>query len=227
MPREQFEQDLQDLKDELLLLSSMASDAVHQAVAAMQAMDTGKARRIIEADAAINRKRFAIEDTCLTLIATQQPMARDMRLLAAILEIAGELERIGDYGKGIGRIIVYMNGNTPIKKLVHIPKMETLAYSMLDKAMTAFVNGDVTLAKSVPMLDDQVDDLYNLVYRELLELLLIQPEAMERGNHLLWAAHNLERYADRTINICERVEYMCTGIYRETDTLEFGMSGVN
>jgi phosphate transport system protein len=128
-----------------------------------------KARKIIEADAAINRKRFQIEDTCLTLIATQQPMARDMRLLAAILEIAGELERIGDYGKGIGRIIIYMNGNSPIKKLIDIPKMETLAHTMLDKAMTAFVNGDVELAKSVPPLDDQVDALYNQVNRDLLE----------------------------------------------------------
>jgi phosphate transport system protein len=227
MPREQFEQDLQDLKDELLLLSSMSAEAVHKAVEALQSTDTYKARKIIEADAAINRKRFAIEDACLTLIATQQPMARDMRLLAAILEIAGELERIGDYGKGIGRIIIYMNGNRPIKKLVDIPKMETIAHTMLDKAMTAFVNGDVVLAASVPSLDDQVDDLYNLVYRELLEMLLVQPEAVEQANHLLWAAHNLERYADRTINICERVRYMCTGVFQEADTLEFGISGVN
>ena len=227
MPRQQFEQDLQDLKDELLLLSSMAAEAVHQAVVAMQAMDSGKARKIIEGDSAVNRKRFQIEDRCLTLIATQQPMARDMRLLAAILEIAGELERIGDYGKGIGRIIVYMNGNAPIKKLIDIPRMETIAHAMLDKAMLAFINRDVALAQSVPPIDDEVDALYNQINRDLLSLLQTQPNAVERANHLLWAAHNLERYADRVINICERIEYMCTGIYREVDAFEFGMSGVN
>ncbi len=227
MPRQHFDQDLQDLKDELLLLSSMSADAVHQAVKAMQAMDTDKARKIIEGDAAINRKRFQIEDRCLMLIATQQPMARDMRFLAAVLEISGELERIGDYGKGIGRIIVYMNGNAPIKKLIDIPRMETIAHSMLDKSMAAFINRDVELAKSVPPIDDQVDALYNQINRDLLSLLQMQPNAVERANHLLWAAHNLERYADRTINICERVEYMCTGVYREADTLEFGLSGVN
>ena len=147
----------------------------------MQAMDTDKARKIIEGDAAINRKRFQIEDRCLTLIATQQPMARDMRLLAAILEIAGELERIGDYGKGIGRIIVYMNGNAPIKKLIDIPRMETIAHAMLDKAMVAFINRDVALAQSVPPIDDEVDALYNQVNRDLLSLLQTQPERRGTG----------------------------------------------
>lgn len=227
MPREQFEQDLQDLKDDLLILSSMASDAVRRSIEAMTTMNERKAHRIIQSDAAINRKRFAIEDQCLTLIATQQPMARDMRLLAAILEIAGELERIGDYGKGIGRIIIYMEGKPPIKPLVDIPRMAEIACDMLDQAMEAFINGDVELAQRVPAMDDEIDNLYNQVYSELLTLLLASPGDVEQANYLLWGAHNLERFGDRVINICERVIYMKTGEYQEVDTYEFGMSSVN
>lgn len=227
MPREQFDQDLQDLKDELLLLSSMASDAVRRSVEALKEMNEWQARKIIDGDTALNRKRYAIEDRCLTLIATQQPMARDMRLLAAILEIAGELERIGDYGKGIGRIIVYMEGKPPLKPLVDIPRMTEIACTMLDQAMEAFINGDAELARQVPASDDDIDNLYNQVYSELLTLLMAHPGDVERANYLLWASHNIERFGDRVINICERVIYMVTGEYQEVDTLEFGMSSVN
>ena len=227
MPREQFNQDLQDLKDELLLLSSMASDAVRQSVDAMKNRNERKARRIIEGDDAINRKRYAIEDRCLILIATQQPMARDMRLLAAILEIAGELERIGDYGKGIGRIIVYMEGQPPVKPLVDIPRMVEIACTMLDKAMEAFINGDVEQARRIPPMDDEIDALYNQVYSELLTLLMANPGDVERANYLLWAAHNIERFGDRVINICERVIYMVTGEYQEVDTFEFGVAAMS
>lgn len=227
MPREQFHQNLQDLRDELLLLASMASTAVKQSLEAMQDMDEALAHRIIAGDAEINRKRFAIEDTCLTLIATQQPMASDMRLLAAVLEISGELERIADYGKGISRIVIYMAGQPPIKPLVDLPLMGEIACKMLDKSMDAFINGDVELARHVPTMDDKVDALYNKVYSDLLTLLIAHPDDMQRANYLLWAAHNLERFADRVINICERVIYMKTGEFREVDTFEFGMSVVN
>lgn len=227
MPREKFQQDLQDLCDELLLLASMASTAVRESVDAMKNMDEATARAIIANDGEINRKRFAIEDTCLTLIATQQPMARDMRLLAAVLEISGELERIADYGKGISRIVVYMNGEPPLKPLIDLPRMAQVACKMLDQAMDAFINGDVEMARHIPTMDDKVDALYNQVYSELLTLLLARPGEVERANYLLWAAHNLERFADRVINICERVIYMKTGEFREVDTLEFGVSALN
>ncbi len=221
MPREQFHQSLQDLRDELLLLASMASTAVKQSLEAMINMDEALAHTIIAEDSEINRKRFMIEDTCLTLIATQQPMASDMRLLAAVLEISGELERIADYGKGISRIVIYMAGQPPIKPLVDLPLMAEIACAMLDKAMDAFINGDADLARDVPKMDNKVDALYNKVYRDLLTLLIAHPDDMQRANYLLWAAHNLERFGDRVINICERVVYMVTGEFNEVDTLEF------
>ncbi len=150
-----------------------------------------------------------------------------MRLLAAVLEISGELERIADYGKGISRIVIYMNGQPPIKPLVDLPHMAEIACDMLDQAMEAFINGDADLAHYIPTMDNKVDALYNHVNQELLTLLIAHPNDVERANYLLWAAHNLERFADRVINICERVVYMVTGEFREVDTLEFGVNAVN
>ncbi len=227
MPREQFHQDLQQLQDELLLMASMSAQAIRRSIKALRSMDQDLAREIIAEDAAINEKRFAIEDTCLTLIATQQPMARDMRLLAGVLEISGELERIGDYGKGIGRIVLMMKGQPPLKPLIDIPRMADIALTMLDQAMDAFVNGDAVAASRIPAMDDEVDALYNQVYRELLTVLAAHPAEVERANFLLWAAHNLERCADRVNNICERVVYTVTGEFREIDVEEFDLSGVH
>ncbi len=227
MPREQFEHDLQQLKDELLLMASMAAEAIRRSIKALETMDEALSRAIIADDTKINEMRFAIEDSCLTLIATQQPMARDMRLIAGVLEISGELERIGDYGKGIGRIVLLMDGKPPIKPLIDIPRMADVALIMLDKAMEAFIANDAVQASRIPAMDDEVDALYNQVYSELLTVLMAHPGEMERANHLLWAAHNLERCADRVNNICERVIYTATGEFREIDVEEFGYSGVH
>ncbi len=163
MPREQFEHDLQQLKDELLLMASMAAEAIRRSIKALQTMDRDLSREIIADDTKINEMRFALEDNCLTLIATQQPMARDMRLIAGVLEISGELERIGDYGKGIGRIVLLMDGKPPIKPLIDIPRMADVALLMLDKAMEAFVANDPVEASRIPAMDDEVDALYNQV----------------------------------------------------------------
>ncbi len=227
MPREQFEHDLQQLKDELLLMASMAAEAIRRSIKALETMDEDLSRAIIADDTKINDMRFAIEDNCLTLIATQQPMARDMRLIAGVLEISGELERIGDYGKGIGRIVLLMDGKPPIKPLIDIPRMADVALIMLDKAMEAFIANDPVEASRIPAMDDEVDALYNQVYSELLTVLMAHPGEMERANHLLWAAHNLERCADRVNNICERVIYTATGEFHEIDVREFGYSGVH
>ncbi|MCB0044252.1 MAG: phosphate signaling complex protein PhoU [Caldilineaceae bacterium] len=228
MARAQFHQDLQNLQDELLLMASMASQAVRGSVRALKELDDELAGEIIMGDREINGKRMGIEDTCLTLIATQQPMARDMRLLAGVLEISGELERIGDYGKGICRIVLMMGGRPHIKPLIDIPRMADIALDMLDKAMEAFINNDAAAAGMIPAMDDEVDGLYNQIYSELLTLLASHPSEVEQSNRLLWAAHNLERCADRSINICERVIYTVTGEYRELDDMtELGYSGIH
>lgn len=226
MPREQFDQALQDLQDNLVFMGSMVSQAIREAVKALLAGDKDAAIDIISGDAAINARRFKIEDACLTLIATQQPMARDMRLLAGLLEISGELERMGDYAKGIGRITIYMNGAKPPFPVQYIPQMADIGLDMLSQALEAFLQRDVEAALRIPKRDDEVDALYNQLSSELLEILLEHPEKIECANYLLWAAHNLERFADRVINICERTVYTVTGEFHEMDVDEFGLSGV-
>jgi len=220
MLRQTFERDLQRLQDEVLALGSMVERALAESVDALKRRDLVAAHRIIADDRKINAKRFAIEGEVLVLIATQQPMASDLRVLAAVLETATELERIGDYAKGISRIS-QMIGDAPlIKPLVDIPRMSAKALDMLHRSLDAFVRQDVEAARAIPKEDDEVDALYNQVYRELLTYIIEDPSRMEQANQLLWAAHNLERAADRVTNICERVVFTVTGEMTEMDTTD-------
>jgi phosphate transport system protein len=217
MPRETFERDLGKLQNDLLLLGSMAEEAVLKSVDALKRRDLAASRQIYQDDGLINLKRYEIEQNTLTLIATQQPMARDLRLLAAILEIITELERIGDYGKGIARINILLGEGTLVKPLVDIPKMAELGLGMLDRALTAFINKDAEAARTIPDEDDQIDALYNQVYRDLLAIIIEDPSKADRANYLIWAAHNLERLGDRVTNICERIVFVATGHIIEMD----------
>jgi len=215
--RRTFELEILHLKDEILILGSMVEQALLDSVEALKKRDVDWSKKIIEGDAAINDKRFSMENHVMVLIATQQPMARDLRLIASILEVISELERMGDYAKGIGIINVRMGDQPPLKPLIDIPLMAQKGTSMLHRSLAAFVNEDDVIARLIPPEDDEVDQLYNQVYRELMTYILADPSSIERANWLLWAAHNLERFADRVTNICERTEYVVTGEYRETD----------
>jgi len=201
---------------------------VAESVDALKRRDLEAAHRIIAGDREVNAKRFAIEGDVLALIATQQPMASDLRVLAAVLETATELERIGDYAKGISRIS-QMIGTAPlIKPLVDLPRMSDKALDMLHRALEAFVQQDVEAARAIPKEDDEVDALYNQVYRELITYIMQDPSCMEQASQLLWAAHNLERAADRVTNICERVVFTVTGEMTEIDSADHepGTAGV-
>ena len=165
MPRATFERELHTIQDDLLLLGSMAQQALADSVEVLRNRDEEGAKRIIRGDQAINEKRFAIEADCLALIATQQPMAGDLRTLAAVLEIVTELERIGDYGKGIARISLLMGSGPLLKPLVDVPRMEQKAVDMLRRALDAFIRRDVALARAIPLEDAEVDALYNQIYR--------------------------------------------------------------
>lgn len=213
--RKSFESDIQHLKDELLLLGSMVEQSTLDAVEALKKRDIQASRRIYETDLKINAKRYAIEEQVMVLIATQQPMAHDLRLLASILEVAGELERMGDYAKGIATINLRMGEQPLLKPLVDVPRMAQIGTSMLHRALTAFVNEDAETARQIPAEDDEVDLLYNQVYRELMTFVLENPKNIERANWLLWVAHNLERLADRVTNICERTIFIVTGEIKE------------
>ena len=217
MPREIFDTELQRLQDELLMLGSMVEEAITESVAVLKARDFEGSRRVIAQDRVVNEKRRSIEEATLVLIATQQPMAGDLRTLAAILEIAGELERIGDYAKGIARINLFIGEEPLMKPLIDIPRMAEKARDMLHRALNAFINRDVEMARSIPTEDDEVDALYDQVYRELATYIFADPRNIGQVNNLLWAAHNLERTADRVTNICERVIFTVTGEILEMD----------
>jgi phosphate transport system protein len=226
MPREMFDQELQRLQDEMLTMASMVEEAITASVDALKRRDWEKSEQLIARDREINRRRFDIEEDCLIAIATQQPMASDLRILAAILDIVSELERIGDYAKGISRINLMIGEEPLLKPLIDVPVMAEKARSMLHQALDAFVQHDVDLARAIPKQDDDVDALYDQVYRELITYILADPKAIEQANYLLWAAHNLERAADRVTNICERVIFTVTGKMEEMDKENSGLKSV-
>ncbi len=211
MLRKTFETELNQVKDEILVLGSMVEQAIIDSVEALKKRDLAAAKRLLEADRSINKKRFAIESQLMILIATQQPMAHDLRLLASIMEINSELERMGDYAKGIANINLRMGDRPLLKPLIDVPRMAQKGADMLHRALTAFVNEDIEAARKIPVEDDEVDALYNQVYRELMTIVIGDPTAIERANWLLWTAHNLERFADRVTNICERTVFVVTG----------------
>jgi phosphate transport system protein len=227
MARTHFTRELQRLQDDILMLGSMVRQSLADAVAALCARDLEAAKRIVAADREINGRRFAIEDDCLSLIATQQPAAKDLRMLAGILEIASELERIGDYAKGISKINLMMGPEPFIKPLVDIPLMCEKVSMLLARALDAFVNGDLEAARTIPLEDDEIDELYNNVNRHLIAMIVKNPTITDHANYLSWVAHNLERAGDRVTNICERIVYTVTGDFVEFDGQEPQLSGVN
>lgn len=216
-PRETLDRHIKELLDDILIMGSMVEQAVSESVEALKKRDFDTSRRIYAEDQNINEKHYELENKTLTLIATQQPVARDLRILAAILEVGTELERIGDYAKGIARINILMGSAPLVKPLIDIPRMAELGLDMLHRALSAFITQDVETAKAIPKEDDTIDALYNQVYRELLTYMINDPTTIDRSTYLLWAAHNLERMADRVTNICERVVYVATGEIREMD----------
>jgi phosphate transport system protein len=212
MTRNLFEQQLHRLQDEILELGSSVDKSLLEAVIALRRRDLATARRLEAHDEVINKKRFAIEEDCLTLIATQQPMARDLRILAAILEVITELERMGDYVKGIAHIVTLLGPEPlPPDLLDHFDAMASHSTKMLRLSLEAFLAGDAKAAKTIPAEDDEVDKLYNEIYRELVQQMIANPDSIDHATHLLWVAHNLERYADRVSNICERTLFTATG----------------
>lgn len=227
MPREMFEQELQRLQDEMLVMANMVENAITGSVEILKQRDMEGSRRLIAQDRALNKKRFEIEADCLVAIATQQPMASDLRILAAILDIIDELERIGDYAKGIARINLMIGEGPLLKPLIDVPLMAEKARAMLHRALDAFVQRDVALARAIPAEDDEVDVLYDQVYRELITYIIADQSSAEQANYLLRVAHNLERTADRVTNICERVIFTVTGEMVELDVENSGIESVS
>ena len=221
MVRADFDRDLQVLQDELIMLGSMVEKAVARAMDALKRRDLDVSRQVVKEDDIIDHKRFELEERCIDLIATQQPLARDLRILVTVLHVAVELERIGDYAEGIAKISLMMGDDPPLKPLIDIPRMADKAVDMLRRSLEAFVNRDIVAATTVCNDDDEVDSLYDQVYRELLTYMMGSPDTIQRATYLLWVAHDLERIADRTTNIAERVIFLVTGKLTETSASRY------
>jgi phosphate transport system protein len=218
MPRDTLDRQIHHLQDEVLLLGSMVEQAMLGAVDALKRRDTAIAKRIFQDDHLLNEKRYAIENAILILIATQQPMARDLRLMAAILEVITELERMGDYAKGISKVTIRLGEASLPINMRSLGHMADLAVSMLHRALGAFVSENASLAHQIPADDEEVDQLYNQIYRELVASMIANPEIIDQANLMMWVAHNIERLADRVTNICERTVFIATGELMEMDT---------
>lgn len=225
-PRESFDLELERLKDAVMVLGSQVEDAIVDSVDSLKKRDAETARQIIAQDRLVNERRFELEADALALIATQQPMAGDLRTIAAVLDIASELERIGDYAKGIARINLMLDERPFVKPLIDLPTMAFKTQDMLHESLEAFVQADGDLARAIPEKDDEVDALYNQVYRELIAVIMAEPSRIDQANYLLWAAHNLERAADRVTNICERVIFTVSGEMVEMDMEESGVESI-
>ena len=218
MTREALNQHIQQLKDEVLLLGSMVEEATLRAVDALRQRDIEASETIIEDDMQINEKRFAIENAILILIATQQPMAHDLRLLAAILEVDSELERMGDYAKGIAKTVIRMGDAQVGIPMREITSMADKGINMLHQALGAFTTENAAQAYQIPKQDDEVDALYVKAYRLMVSAMMANPESIDHANYVIWVLHNLERLADRVTNICERTVFICTGELLELAT---------
>jgi phosphate transport system protein len=215
MTREAYVHQIQGLRDDVVAMSSMVDKALARSIDALRTQNVQVAREIINSDVEINRVRWQTEERALLLIATQAPMAGDLRTIAAVTHIVTELERMADHAAGIAKIVLETADEPLLKPLVDLPRMCDVARSMLSDSITAFITGDAESAREIVTRDDEVDHLYDQIYRELLTFMMADPTTINRATHLLWAAHNIERIADRVTNICERVVFAVTGTLEE------------
>ena len=219
--RSGFDRELRRLQDEVLILGSMVENSIYRALDALNRRDLDAASRVVQEDDAIDRKRLEIEERCINLMATQQPIAGDLRVLMTMLHITVELERMGDYAEGIAKISLMMGDEPPLKPLIDIPLMADKATDMLRRGLDALVQRDTAASFKICDDDDEVDSLYDQVYRDLLAYMIDDPRTIQRATYLLWVAHDLERIADRATNVAERVIFLVTGKMTEINVSKY------
>lgn len=212
-----FTQNLRDLQDNMLTVGSMVDKAIARSLEALKTQNVSLAQEVVDGDEAINAVRWEIEENATYLMATQAPMAGDLRQIFAILHIVTELERMGDYAEGTARLAMRTADEPLLKPLIDLPRMSELARELLGEALDAFVERDAERARQIARRDDEIDQLYEQIYRELLSFMLSDPTTVPKATHLLWVAHNFERMGDRVTNICERIIFAVTGQLEETN----------
>ena len=213
--RSSLDRELRAIEDDMLRMGELVNEAIQGSLRALAERDRGLAQQVVDGDAVINRLRFDIEEACLALMATQQPAAGDLRTVVATMNIVGDLERMGDHAAGNARIVMRMGDEPLLKPLIDIPRMADVCRSMIRDSLQAFVRRDGERARQIAAMDDQIDGLYQQVFRELLSFMVEDPKTTSRALFLLFAAHNLERIGDRATNIAERVLFMTSGVMRE------------
>ncbi|MGA2368786.1 MAG: phosphate signaling complex protein PhoU [Dehalococcoidia bacterium] len=215
MPRETYQRNLREIQDEVLVMGSMVEKALDRSMQALKGRDLELAGKVVADDTNVDKKRFEIEERALDLIATQAPMASDLRVLLATLSIITDLERMADHAAGNAKIAIMIGNEPPLKPLIDLPRMNEKAISMLHRSLDAFIAHDAEIARKIVAEDDEIDNLYDQVFRELLTFMMEDPRSITRATRLMWVAHNLERTGDRVTNICERVVFMVTGKMEE------------
>jgi phosphate transport system protein len=216
-----FSKGLKEIQDKVLAMGAMVTKEIQKSIEALKARNLKMAHQIIADDTKIDDMRFTIEDRCIELMGMPKLTVADRRVIVSLLSISTELERIGDYGEGIAKIVVMIGDEPPLKPLIDIPRMAELTSEMIDKSLKSFVERDVKLARHVVTMDTSVDGLYDQVFRELLTFMMVDPKTINRATRLIWVAHNLERAADRVTNICERVVFTVTGKMEELEISKY------
>jgi phosphate transport system protein len=212
---------MKELEQELIAMGEMVIRALDRSVESLKSRDLEEAKRIISDDLHINKRRWEIEERCINLIATQQPVATDLREIIALLNIISDLERMGDHAEGIARIVIMLGTEPLVKPLIDIPRMAEKTADMIKRSLEAFVRRDADTARMICNEDDEIDKLYNQVYHKLLALMIEDPKVITRATYLIWTAHNLERIADRATNICERIVFLVTGTMEEINVSKY------
>ncbi len=221
MTRSVFEKQLAEVQEDMLVMAGMVQEAITQGVEALKTRNVEQARRVIANDVEINNKRYETEDKCIELISLQAPLASDLRTIIAVLHITVDLERMGDHAEGIARIVLMLADEAPLKPYIDIPRMAQIAIEMMEGALEAYKQRDTALARRTIDRDDEVDELYDQLYRELLMFMIEERGTIQRGTYLIWVAHNLERIADRVTNICERVVYLVEGTIQDLNVSKY------
>ena len=221
MTRTAFERQLVEVQEDMLVMAGMVETAIERGIEALKTRNVNLAQQIIEDDLNINKRRYEAEDKCLELIATQQPLASDLRTIVSVLHITVDLERMGDHAEGIAKIALMLADEPALKPYIDIPRMAQVGIDMLMGSLEAFKNRDAARARAICDQDDEVDALYEQVYRELLTFMINDPHTIQRATYLIWVAHNLERIADRVTNICERVVYLVEGRIEEMNVSKY------
>jgi phosphate transport system protein len=210
-----FDQKLIEIRDNIIRMGQLLDSAIERSMTSLKKQDQTLARQIISDDTVINNLRFTVEEECLAVIATQQPMASDLRVIVAAMNLVNDMERMGDHATGIAKTVLRMGHEPLLKPLIDLPRMADLSRDMLRRSLEAFLARDAAAARAIADEDDAIDHLYRAVFDELLEIMARDPSTIQRGTYLLWCAHNLERIGDRVTNIAERVIFMTEGTMKE------------